>query len=218
MYLSDRDLCWALRHGHLLVDPPPTPDQIGPNSIDLQLDNANEAKVWDIQAFVKHVSKTRKVHNDPELPIGEFDYKACADEFLKPVPVKPSPDEKVYRRGDEIIIKPGGFVLWQTKQKVGTPIQGAQLVCFVDGKSTRARTGIVVHMTAPTIHAAWGAWPITLEIGNLGPFFLVLKEGDSIAQIIVAKLTSVPERNMQESGSVTFGQTNVAADTGATNP
>ena len=86
------------------------------------------------------------------------------------------------------------------------------MVCFVDGKSTRARTGILVHMTAPTIHAAWGAWRVTLEIANLGPFHLVLKEDDSIAQIIVAKLTSVPERNMEETGSVTYGQQDVASN------
>jgi hypothetical protein len=64
-------------------------------------------------------------------------------------------------------------------------------------------------MTAPTIHAAWGAWNITLEIANLGPFHLVLKEDDVIAQITVATISSVPEKNMREAGSQTAGQTNV---------
>jgi dCTP deaminase len=84
-----------------------------------------------------------------------------------------------------------------------------QLVCFIKGKSTRARSGILVHLTAPTIHAAWGAWPITLEIANIGRFNLVLQEDDKIAQITVATLSSIPERSAAEAGSVTRGQTNV---------
>jgi dCTP deaminase len=116
----------------------------------------------------------------------------------------------VFRRGDDIIIRPHGFVLWQTKEKVGTPEEGARYICFVEGKSTKARTGIVVHMTAPTIHAAWGAWNVTLEIGNLGPFDIVLKEDDVIAQLTVAMISSVPEKTMKDFGSVTTGQTNVS--------
>jgi hypothetical protein len=96
----------------------------------------------------------------PELRIGTFEYKEFAGEFQCQPPVVKAGEtceEKVFRRGDEIIVRPGGFLLWQTKERVGTPEDGAQLICFIDGKSTRARTGIVVHMTAPTIHAAWGA-------------------------------------------------------------
>jgi dCTP deaminase len=211
MYLSDRDLSWALRHGLLLVDPPPT--QIGPTSIDLHLDKVDEAKVWDIPKF-KAKNKRDGLIEAPLLSIGKFDYKEFAKEYLKPPPAKKeaSDDDLVYRDGDKIVVKPRGFVLWQTKQKVGTPEQGSQLICFVDGKSTRARTGIVVHMTAPTIHAAWGAWNVTLEIGNLGPFYLVLEEDDSIAQIIVAQISSIPEKNMSESGSVTAGQRHVGTE------
>jgi dCTP deaminase len=98
--------------------------------------------------------------------------------------------------------------LWQTKEKVGTPEIGAGLICFIDGKSTRARTGILVHLTAPTIHASWSG-QVTLEIANVGPFDLVLEEGDVIAQITVASVTSIPDETMKEAGSVTFGQSQV---------
>jgi dCTP deaminase len=213
MFLSDRDLQWALKHGKLLVDPPPTDDRIGPTSIDLRLDRIEEAKIWDIPKFKK---KNRELgHGDvPELLIGSFDYKEFAREFLiRPPDVSRNQPvtDLVFRRADAIVVRPRGFVLWQTKEKVGTPEEGAQLICFVDGKSTRARTGLLVHMTAPTIHAAWGAWPVTLEIGNLGPFDLVLHEDDIIAQITVANISSIPEKNMRASGSVTAGQTDVTA-------
>jgi dCTP deaminase len=215
MFLSDRDLRHAIEHGLLIVSPyPGKPTQIGPTSIDLHLDKVEEAKVWNIPKFREQ--NKRLGHGDvPELRIGTFDYKAVAGEFQKePRLTKkdeppPPPDELVYRRGDSIIVRPGGFVLWQTKERVGTPEEGAQLICFVDGKSTRARTGLVVHMTAPTIHASWGAWPVTLEIANHGPFYFVLEENDAIAQITVATISSIPEKTMKEAGSVTTGQTSV---------
>jgi dCTP deaminase len=91
---------------------------------------------------------------------------------------------------------------------VGTPDEGAQLICFVDGKSTKARTGILVHFTAPTIHAGWHG-NIVLEIANLGPFTFVLQEDDVIAQVTVATISSIPERTQKEAGSQTLGQANV---------
>lgn len=210
MFLSDRDLRWAIVQGHLIVTPD-NPELIGPTSIDLRLDSADEAKVWDIAKF-RQRNKMLGHGDVPELNIGSFDYKEFAGEFQKVPQVIHSGEttsDLVFRRGDEIIVRPQGFVLWQTKEKVGTPEEGARYICFVDGKSTKARTGLVVHMTAPTIHAGWGAWNITLEISNLGPFHFILKENDVIAQITVATISSVPERTMRAAGSVTAGQKNV---------
>ena len=213
MFLSDRDLEWAIAQGHLIVSGGTAPIEIGPTSIDLHLDKVEEAKVWDIAKF-RHRNASLGHGNFPELVIGSFDYKSVAAEFQKsPKKVRRSEDagdELVFIRGDnEVIVRPGGFVLWQTKERVGTPEEGAQLIGFVDGKSTKARTGLLVHMTAPTIHAAWGAWPVTLEIANLGPFHFVLKEDDAIAQLTVATISSVPAKNMKQTGSVTSGQTDV---------
>jgi dCTP deaminase len=92
---------------------------------------------------------------------------------------------------------------------VGTLGENADLICFVDGKSTRARTGLVIHLTAPKIHAGWSG-KVTLEIVNLGYFHIKLQEfADSVAQLTVARITSLPVEKMQR--SVTFGQTEVSA-------
>jgi dCTP deaminase len=96
----------------------------------------------------------------------------------------------------------------ENQRKSWDSSNGAQLICFVDGKSTRARTGLLVHLTAPTIHGGWSG-QITLEIVNLGPFDFVLEENDVIAQITLATLTSTPTRTMQEVGSVTLHQTSI---------
>lgn len=203
MYLSDRDLRWALECGNLIVDP--KPEKIDSTSIDLHLDSADQAKVWDVDAY----NKDQKVngHEPLELRIGKFEYTKFAPKYLK-APTE-NPKDLVFRRGGQIVIKPGGFLLWQTKETVGTPETGANLICFIDGKSTRARTGILVHLTAPTIHATWSG-RVTLEIANLGPFHFVLQEDDVIAQIVVSTISSVPSETMK-TGSVTYRQTDVSA-------
>src|SRR5439155_3421543 len=86
------------------------------------------------------------------------------------------------------------------------PQRHPELICFVNAKSTKARTGLIVHFTAPTIHANW-AGNITLEISNLGPFTFVLKEGDALAQLTVATISSAPDLRVKKSRSQTQGQT-----------
>jgi dCTP deaminase len=207
MYLSDRDLRWAIECGKLIVDP--KPDKIDSTSIDLHLDSIDQAKVWDIGTFRN--DKGIDGHEPMELRIGRFEYSKFAPKYLKPP--TGNTEDLVFRRGNQIIIKPQGFLLWQTKERVGTPEEGANLICFIDGKSTRARTGLLVHLTAPTIHASWSG-KVTLEIANLGPFHFVLEEGDVIAQITVAMISSIPAENMKRSGSVTYRQVEVTGSAG----
>jgi dCTP deaminase len=188
MYLSDREMAKAIRTGRLIVDPP---TKIGPTSIDLHLDSTKEARVWDIDKLREH----NRDHGlrGMELRIAQINYAKMSQLYH----ALPPTDEKapVFRRGEQIIVKPGGFLLWQTKEVVGTPEKSPKLICFIDGKSTRARTGLVIHLTAPTIHAGWSG-KVTLEITN-------------IAQITVAQITSVPLETMEKFGSVTRGQTDV---------
>ena len=206
MYLSDREMEKAIKQGALIVDPPV---EIGPTSIDLHLDSVDEAKIWDIKKFKE--ANQAAGHADLELNIGKFKYKMFSPTYLLPPPEQDGANVQVWRRGNQIIIKPGGFLLWQTRERVGTPERNPRFIIFIDGKSTRtARTGLVVHLTAPTIHAGWSG-NITLEMANLGPFHIVLSEGDAVAQIVVAKITSPPKGSMAKV-STTMGQTNVSGN------
>jgi dCTP deaminase len=199
MYLSDRDLKWAIDCRKLIVDP--RPSAIDSTSIDLHLDAVTEADVGAL-------GEERQIQGEApyELRIGKFDYRKFSGKYL----MDPPDDSQalVFRRGSEVVVKPRGFLLWQTKEVVGTPEEGANLICFIDGKSTRARTGLLVHLTAPTIHASWSG-EVTLEIANLGPFHFILKEDDVIAQITVAMVSSIPAQNMKTGGSVTYRQLGV---------
>lgn len=205
MYLSDRDLKWAIERGDLIVEPPP--QKIDATSIDLHLDAVTEAKVWDIDAYKEHQSISG--YDRPQLRIAKYNLAEFSKLYLESPPqYDPSPNQPVGVHGNQVIVKPGGFLLWQTREKVGTPDVNADLICFVDGKSTRARAGIVVHLTAPTIHASWSG-KITLEISNLGPFDVVLEENDVIAQLTVCQISSPPEHGVAGT-SETHGQSNVS--------
>lgn len=203
MYLSDRDLEWAIQTKQLVIDPPP---RVDPTSIDLRLDHVSQARIWDIDQYR---SDNQMGGNDVELRLGSFNYAAFSGEYLiEPPEDGSSPEAKVTKRGREILVRPGGFLLWTTKEVVGTPKVNAQYICFIDGKSTRARTGIVVHLTAPTIHGGW-IGKVTLEIANFGPFTFVLKEDDIISQLTVAKLTSSPRKTHEQANSQTMNQVDV---------
>jgi dCTP deaminase len=204
MFLSDREMEHAIRCGRLIVEPP---TKIGPTSIDLHLDSVEEAKVWDIEKL----KRLNKDHGLPplELRVAQANYGIMSKLYHSSPPNEGDASALVFRRDRKIIVKPGGFVLWQTKEQIGTPEKDADLICFIEGKSTRARTGLLIHMTAPTIHAGWSGH-VTLEIGNLGPFHIVLEENDVIAQITVAQVSSIPKVNMEQFGSATHGQKHVS--------
>lgn len=205
MYLSDRDLEFAVKTGQLIVDPPPK--EFDTTSIDLHLDKVDEAKVWNVEAFKQ---KQRTTGNDEWLRVGKYKYRTFSQEFYQNVPSDPNPSNLVYRNGDRVILRPRGFLLWQTREAVGTPEIDPRLICFINGKSSSARSGLLVHMTAPTIHAGWWG-QITLEIANLGPFDLCLAENDAISQIVVATISSPPTKKKKE--GIAIGQRNVSGST-----
>lgn len=93
------------------------------------------------------------------------------------------------------LLKPNCFILGQTRERVSFPIQdNDEGICYsarVEGKSSLARCGILVHFTAPTIHAGFEG-TITLEIINLGPYDILLEADTYICQLIVEEVKGIP--------------------------
>jgi dCTP deaminase len=205
VYLSDVDLRQAVQCGDLIVKPLPD-KEIGSTSIDLHLDSVEQAKVWDFEAIAKHNKDMG--HPPKELHIARMNYATVSRQFMTLPPSEDDAKENdlVFRRGNSIILHPYGFVIWQTKEIAGTPEENPRYICFIDGKSTRSRTGLIVHLTAPTVHAGWNG-NLTLEMTNVGPLDLVLFEGDAVAQLTVARLSWPPSLDVKL--SATHGQTSV---------
>src|SRR5208283_732950 len=86
------------------------------------------------------------------------------------------------------------FVVTNTLERVSFPIREEGRKCYsarVEGKSSLARCGILIHFTAPTIHAGFEG-TITLEIINLGPFTFLLFPDMAICQLIIEEVSGCP--------------------------
>ena len=87
------------------------------------------------------------------------------------------------------------FVLGWTAEYIDLKID-TRLAARVEGKSSIARLGIVVHMTAPTIHAGFEG-QIRLEIANYGLFPVRLRPKMRICQLVFEITLGAPEKAFQ---------------------
>jgi len=93
------------------------------------------------------------------------------------------------------VLEPGQFVLGITQERVGLPlVAGQQLAGRIEGKSSIARCGLLVHFTAPTVHAGWDG-PLALEMINLGTAGFTLFPGLAMCQLIVEIVFGDPTAN-----------------------
>ncbi len=97
------------------------------------------------------------------------------------------------------VLKPDKLVLGKTLERVSLPIQqdGVSLAARVEGKSSYARCGLLVHFTAPTIHAEYEG-TITLELINLGPLDIALYPNMPICQLIIEQVDGKPFSNASQ--------------------
>ncbi|MBI2012438.1 dCTP deaminase, partial [Candidatus Curtissbacteria bacterium] len=67
--------------------------------------------------------------------------------------------------GDPFILEPGAFAITTTREVLALP---KDILGRLEGKSSLARLGILVHSTAARFDPGWNGAPV-LELGNLGP-------------------------------------------------
>jgi dCTP deaminase len=157
--LSKPDILQYLRDGKLRFEPAITTDRVAQVSVDLVLG--------------------RKFTTFKEPPA-----------FITSIRIDPSLWGSVdlwhHQELDSFLLKPGDFVLAQTQEKVFIP---NDLVGLVEGRSSYARVGVTIHLTAPKIDPGFEGH-ITLEMANLGKAKVELRAGiDKPAQLILMKLT-----------------------------
>jgi deoxycytidine triphosphate deaminase len=78
MYLSDRDLKFAVETGQLIISP--APKEYDTTSVDLHLDNVNEAKIWNVEAFKQ---KQLSSGSDTWLRVGKYKYRTFPKSSIK---------------------------------------------------------------------------------------------------------------------------------------
>ncbi len=102
-------------------------------------------------------------------------------------------------------MKPKEFILGWTVERIKLPHR-SRLAARVEGKSSLARLGLGVHVTAPTLHAGFGydpkepegkGNPIQLEIWNIGNLTIRLAKGLAICQLIFEEVHGTPDKGYQ---------------------
>lgn len=174
MILSSVDILKAIKSKALVIDPTPDVAAIDSSALDLRVGEPFYS--WNDNLV-------RQKGVDVIVNLDSFKYQDLASPYLTEIP-KDS--------GGQYVIQPGRFYLSATHERVHLPIRSC-LAARVEGKSSLARLGLVVHMTAPTIHCGFEG-VITLEIFNYGPFPLRVTPGKTrLCQLIIEKLSSKPK-------------------------
>ena len=172
MLLSKPDILAYLREGKLRFDPLITEDRVAQVSVDLKLGRK-------FTTFKEPPAYLPCINVDPSL--------------------WQSADLWEHVESDTFRLQPGGFVLAQTFERVYIP---PDLAGFVEGRSSWARIGVTIHVTAPKIDPGFNA-TITLEMANFGKIPVELRAGiDEPAQLMLFRLsTPVPESDLYGTGA-----------------
>ncbi len=169
MRLSDGDIEKALESGDIKLSPQPDISAISGISIDLRL--ANSFRVFS--------------NNSVSL----LDLSGDRDQLNKDIDRVMS-KEIVIQGDDSLFIHPGELVLGSTLESVEIP---DDLVGWLDGRSSLARLGLMVHVTAGRIDPGWKG-QIVLEFYNLGKMPLALRPNMTICALSFETLSSPAKR------------------------
>lgn len=176
MILTDREIQIALETKAIIVDPTPDISFYSSTSLDLTLDSR-------LTVF-KDPKPGLSLCIDPSER--GYNHEDVMAETTTAVDIDPT-------AGWEF--KPGHMVLAWTKEFVELKYQ-SRVAARVEGKSSLARLGIGVHLTAPTIHAGF-AGQIRLEMVNHNKLPVRLREGMKICQLIFEQTMGTPVRGYQ---------------------
>lgn len=170
MILTDREIQVSITGGQIVITPRPESKAYSSTSVDLKLSNV--IRLWN------------KTEKSSEVDPGKDGYSF--DEFVE----KNSTKQTMTETGH--FVQPGDFLLGWTNETVELPVN-SRIAARVEGKSSLARLGIGVHVTAPTIHAGFRG-VIQLEICNHGCFSVCLKPDMRVCQLIFEQTLGTPEK------------------------
>lgn len=185
MILSNVAIYEAIELGRIVLTPDPQPRYVAVGQDSPYDTHSVDLRLAKFLSFPREGPYTFDLHK-PGQP------KAAFARFVA------SNSEQVEIPANGFPLTPKTFVLAQTIESVALPIDIPAnrvlkrcIAARFEGKSSRARTGLLVHFTAPTIHPGFSG-PITLEVINLGPVDFTLRVGMPIGQLIFEEVDGLP--------------------------
>ena len=174
MILTDREIQIFLANRQISIKPEPNSVRYSSTSVDLTL--AKQLRVWSFD----QIEKSR---GEIITPGPKFRYPEFRDKYTRRINIP---------LGKGYILSPGAFVLAWTYETITLP-NHSRVAARVEGKSSLARLGLAVHVTAPTIHAGFEG-PVQLELCNHGPVSIRLTPGMPICQLIFEMTLGTPAK------------------------
>ena len=169
MRLSDRDIERYLAEGKIGITPAPDADMISGVSVDIRL--GNKFRVF-------------QAHAPPYIDLSGP--RAQVDAALNSVM-----SDEIYIADDQVfILHPSELALGVTQESVRLP---SDIVGWLDGRSSLARLGLMVHVTAHRIDPGWSG-NIVLEFYNSGKLPLALRPHMKIGALNFELMTTPAER------------------------
>ncbi len=169
MRLSDVDIERYLAEGRLVIEPQPAADCISGVSVDVRLGNT-------FRMFNAHTAPFIDLSGPREA------VQQALDRVMS--------DEIYIADGDAFFLHPGELALAVTLESVTLP---ADIVGWLDGRSSLARLGLMVHVTAHRIDPGWSG-RIVLEFINSGKLPLALRPKMKIGALNFETLTTPAAR------------------------
>jgi dCTP deaminase len=172
LILTDREIQISLDRGLIRIDPRPEGVAFTSSAVDLTLDPL----IWIVR------DPTPALENVIDPRATGFD----AEQVMREL----SDEETIGAAGYPLISRK--LALAWTREYIEMPTE-TRLAARVEGKSSLSRLGLVVHMTAPTIHAGFEG-RIRLEMMNHGAIPIRLRAGMRICQLIFEMTMGTAER------------------------
>jgi dCTP deaminase len=169
MRLCDRDILHALNEQRIVISPRPDNAKISGVSVDLCLGDR-------FRVFSSHKTPYIDLSGSRE-EVNQAVERVMSDEIL-------------IGAGERFVLHPGELALGITQEAITLP---DDLVGWLDGRSSLARLGLMVHVTAHRIDPGWSG-NIVLEFFNSGKLPLALQPGMSIGAISFETLSGPAER------------------------
>lgn len=169
MRLCDRDIETWLDNGQLEIAPRPPSERINGATVDVRLGNLFRTFRGHTAAYI-------------DLSGPKTEVSAALDRVMS--------DEIVLSESDAFFLHPGELALAVTLESVTLP---DNLVGWLDGRSSLARLGLMVHVTAHRIDPGWQG-RIVLEFYNSGKLPLALRPGMLIGALSFESLSGPAAR------------------------